>query len=82
VDSAGRNPIGGEGVATVKATVNGETHELPDGMTVADLLARVGAPASGIAVARNSSVVRRDEYGNQMIADGDTIEIIKAVAGG
>ncbi len=82
MDSAGGNPNGGEGVATVKATVNGETHELPDGLTVADLLARVGAPTSGVAVARNSSIVRRDQYGNQMIADGDTIEIIKAVAGG
>ena len=82
MDSAGGNGTGGEGLSTVKATVNGETHELPEGMTVADLLARVGAPASGIAVARNASVVRRDQYGNQTIADGDTIEIIKAVAGG
>jgi sulfur carrier protein len=82
MDRAGGNGDSGEADRPVKATVNGETHELPDGMTVADLLARVGASPTGIAVARNSSVVRRSEYQNQTIADGDTIEIIKAVAGG
>ncbi len=51
-------------------------------MTVAALLESVGAPRSGIAVARNDRVVRRAEYETQQIADGDTIEIIKAVAGG
>jgi thiamine biosynthesis protein ThiS len=66
----------------VKATINGESHELPDGITVAALLEEVGAPRSGIAVARNERVVRRAEYETQQIADGDTIEIIKAVAGG
>lgn len=66
----------------MKATINGETRELPDGITVAALLEDVGAPRSGIAVARNERVVRRAEYETQKIADGDTIEIIKAVAGG
>lgn len=66
----------------MKATINGELHEFPDGMTVAALLESVGAPRSGIAVARNDRVVRRAEYETQQIADGDTIEIIKAVAGG
>ena len=66
----------------MKATINGEPRELPDGITVAALLEEVGAPRSGIAVARNERVVRRAEYETQQLADGDTIEIIKAVAGG
>ncbi len=66
----------------MKATINGESHELPDGITVAALLEDLGTPRSGIAVARNERVVRRAEYETQQIADGDTIEIIKAVAGG
>lgn len=82
MDGAGGVRPGGEHRRTVKANVNGETRELPDGLTVAELLARVGAPQSGIAVARNSSVVRRSEYASQIIQDGDAIEIIKAVAGG
>ena len=66
----------------MKATINGETREFPDGTTVAALLEALGAPRSGIAVARNDRVVRRVEYEIQQIADGDTIEIIRAVAGG
>ena len=66
----------------MKATINGETREFPDGTTVAAVLEDLGAPRSGIAVARNERVVRRAEYETQQITDGDTIEIIKAVAGG
>jgi sulfur carrier protein len=66
----------------VKATINGETREFPEGTTVAALLEALGTPRSGIAVAQNDRVVRRAEYETQQIADGDTIEIIKAVAGG
>ena len=66
----------------MKATVNGEMRELPDGTTVAALLETLGAARSGIAVACNERVVRRAEYERQEIRDGDNIEIIKAVAGG
>ena len=66
----------------MKATINGEARELPDGMTVSALLALLGAPRSGIAVARNDEVVRRSEYDTSPVREGDAIEIIKAVAGG
>jgi sulfur carrier protein len=66
----------------VKATVNGELREMPDGATVGSLLEILGTARTGIAVARNDRVVRRGEYDSDRIADGDRIEIIKAVAGG
>ena len=66
----------------MRVTVNGDPKELPDGLTVASLLTLLGTPQSGIAVARNERVVRRGEYGEHPVAEGDRIEIIKAVAGG
>jgi sulfur carrier protein len=69
-------------VLGVKITINGETRELADGTTVAALLDAIGAPRAGIAVARNVRVVRRAEYATHVLMDGDSIEIIKAVAGG
>ncbi len=66
----------------MKATINGEARELPDDLTVGALLEHLGAPRTGIAVARNDRVVRRVEYDTRAIEDGDRIEIIKAVAGG
>jgi sulfur carrier protein len=66
----------------VRATINGETRELPIGTTIAVLLEQLGVMRSGIAVAKNNRVVRRAEYESSTIADGDAVEIIKAVAGG
>jgi sulfur carrier protein len=66
----------------VKASINGEPHELPEGLTVAELLERVQAPERGIAVAKNDRVVRRSAFAAERIKDGDRIEIIRAVAGG
>jgi len=66
----------------VRATINGDPRDLPEGITVAALLELLGAPRSGIAVARNDRVVRRSEYETFPVSDGDAIEIIKAVAGG
>lgn len=66
----------------MKASVNGEEYDLPDGVTVAQLLAHVRAPQRGIAVAKNDCVVRRSAFEEERINEGDRIEIIRAVAGG
>lgn len=66
----------------MKATINGEAHELPSGTTVATLLEQLGVARNGIAVAKNDRVIRRSHYEDSPIEDGDNVEIIKAVAGG
>jgi sulfur carrier protein len=66
----------------MRATVNGEVREIPDGYTVGALLALLGMARAGVAVAQNESVVRRSQFDSRPIADGDRIEIIIAVAGG
>lgn len=66
----------------MRVTVNGEEREVPAGLTVAALLAHIGAPREGVAVAKNDHVVRRAALDQEAIGDGDRIEIIRAVAGG
>jgi sulfur carrier protein len=66
----------------VKASINGEELDLPDGVTVAQLLAHLQAPERGIAVAKNDRVVRRSAFEEERVNEGDRIEIIRAVAGG
>ncbi|MGB8520721.1 MAG: sulfur carrier protein ThiS [Candidatus Tumulicola sp.] len=66
----------------MKATINGEARDLPDGLTVAMLLEMLGTARTGVAVAHNDCVVRRSQYDAVRIGDGDRVEIIKAVAGG
>ncbi len=62
--------------------INGQPADCSDGDTIADLLARRNVPSTGIAVARNDTVVRKALYAETNLQDGDRIEIIHAVAGG
>lgn len=66
----------------MKVIVNGEERDVPDTLTIERLLDDVGVPRSGIAVARNEHVVPRAQYASHALAEGDRIEIIRAVAGG
>jgi sulfur carrier protein len=69
-------------VRRVDTTVNGERRKLPDGATVAALLAELGVAPAGIAVAVNERVVRRGSFESHALREGDAVEIIRAVAGG
>jgi len=62
--------------------VNGVTHEIEAGTTLGELIARLGVRREGIAVARNDDVVACGAVDATALCDGDTIEIIAAVAGG
>lgn len=66
----------------MRAFINGTSRRLADGETLATLLESLGINLDGIAVAVNDAVVPRNAYGSHALADGDRIEIIKAVSGG
>ncbi|MGC8486298.1 MAG: sulfur carrier protein ThiS [Candidatus Baltobacteraceae bacterium] len=67
----------------MKLEINGERREIPAAeATLAEVLSALGIEARGIAVACNDRVVRRGEFARQRIAEGDRIEIVRAVAGG
>jgi thiamine biosynthesis protein ThiS len=62
--------------------VNGVSREVAESTTLGGLIADLGVRREGIAVARNDDVVARAAVDATPLADGDTIEIIAAVAGG
>jgi thiamine biosynthesis protein ThiS len=62
--------------------VTDETCALPDGATVADLVATLGLGARRIAVEVNRMVVARAEYPSTTLRDGDAVEVIHFVGGG
>ena len=59
-------------------TINGATTE-SSAATVGELL---GPLPPGYAVALNGEVVPRGEHGSRVLADGDVVEVVTAVAGG
>jgi sulfur carrier protein len=66
----------------MKATVNGAVRDLPEGVTLGELLVELGIPRVGVAVAVNETVVRGTSVDAHRLRDGDAVEIIRAVAGG
>ena len=61
---------------------NGAAIELGDGATVVDLLERLGLGARWVVVERNGEPVERARMATTTLADGDRVELVRAVAGG
>jgi sulfur carrier protein len=55
---------------------------LEDGATVSDLLQQLGWGKRTVAVEHNGEALLRSEHPSIVLRDGDTLEIVKAVAGG
>jgi sulfur carrier protein len=67
----------------MQLTINGETREVEDIRTLAQLIASLELPGvEGIAVAVNDTVVPRSRWDATALASGDRIEVIHAVQGG
>ncbi|HYX42676.1 MAG TPA: sulfur carrier protein ThiS [Pyrinomonadaceae bacterium] len=66
----------------MRVQVNGETHELTEGLTLAGLIALLKLAPERLAVERNREVVRRARWAETEIAEGDQIEIVHFVGGG
>ena len=63
--------------------VNGDEMEIEDGTTVDGLLQLLGlATRRVIVVERNGEPVARRETATTVLADGDRLELVRAVAGG
>ncbi|MDS1114194.1 sulfur carrier protein ThiS [Gordonia westfalica] len=63
-------------------TVNGENLDIGDDVSVRDVVARLGLPDRGIAVAVDGAVVPRGRWSEHTMAAGAVVEIVTAVQGG
>jgi len=66
----------------MQVKLNGEPREIPDGLTVAGLLAHLGVKAPRVAVEVNEAVVTKERYEACEIRAGDAVEIVAFVGGG
>ena len=68
----------------VELTVNGEARHADPETTVAELMEQMGfdPAARGVAVAVNGAVVPNPSWNKKQLAEGDVVEIIRAVQGG
>lgn len=62
--------------------INGEKKRLAEELNLAELLRHFDLPSERVAVELNREVVRKKDWENIKISDGDKLEVIHFVGGG
>ncbi len=62
--------------------LNGESHALEDGATVAALIEQLGLTGQRLAVEVNGEIVPRGEHSTHVLCEGDRVEVVRAIGGG
>ncbi|HEX2040114.1 MAG TPA: sulfur carrier protein ThiS [Acidimicrobiales bacterium] len=66
----------------MQVIANGRPVDVPDGATVEELLATLGLGGRWVLVERNGEPVARAALATTALAEGDRLELVRAVAGG
>jgi len=66
----------------MKILLNGETTEVGEAKTIADLIGCYQLPPQSILVEHNGLTLHQYEWSARPLAEGDRIEFIRVVAGG
>jgi thiamine biosynthesis protein ThiS len=63
-------------------TINGERREIPDGLSVVDLLEHLGVRRERVAIERNLDILPRAHWQETRVEPNDRYEIVHFVGGG
>lgn len=74
--------LGPGSLRRVKISLNGESVDVPEAKTIAELVDRYQLPPQSTLVEHNGFAVHRHEWAARSLADGDRVEFIRVVAGG
>ena len=66
----------------MRLVVNGDAREVPDGTSLVQLLTDLGLRVGAVVVEHNGIALLRSEVESAQLADGDRLELVRAVAGG
>lgn len=66
----------------MKISLNGESVDVPEAKTIAELVDRYQLPPQSILVEHNGFALHRHEWAARSLAEGDCVEFIRVVAGG
>lgn len=67
---------------TVRIRANGKPYEVAEGTTVAAFVRSRGLDPRFVVVERNGEPLERERYEEVVLAEGDRLELVRAVAGG
>ena len=66
----------------ISISINGAPRQLESAISIADLVCEMGLEGKRIAIERNGEIAPRSQFSQQMLQDGDKLEIVVAVGGG
>ena len=66
----------------IRITLNGATRDLPASLSFEQLLDELALSGKRLAIERNGEIVPRSRFGDEILAEGDRIEVVMAVGGG
>jgi sulfur carrier protein len=66
----------------VQLTVNGRPAEVAEGTSLPALVESLGLRVGSVVVEHNGTALLRSELAAATLADGDRLELVRAVAGG
>lgn len=66
----------------MKLVINGEERSFGDHLTLAVLVEQLGLKADRVAIELNRNIVRRDDWAQTALHDGDRLEVVHFVGGG
>ncbi|MBX7055641.1 MAG: sulfur carrier protein ThiS [Pyrinomonadaceae bacterium] len=69
-------------MANITVYLNGEARQVPAETDLVQLLDQLSLPHQRVAIELNRSVVRRADWPETTVSDGDRIEVVHFVGGG
>ncbi|GIV07601.1 MAG: thiamine biosynthesis protein ThiS [Fimbriimonadales bacterium] len=66
----------------MQVRINGKERELPEPITLLQLLQERGVDPRTVVVEYNFGILPRERYGEIVLRDGDNLEIVQMTAGG
>jgi sulfur carrier protein len=63
-------------------TVNGEKQRVPEGQSVARLLALLNLPQERVAVELNKEIIRKRDWDATIVGANSQVEVVEFVGGG
>ena len=69
-------------LAPMLVTINGAVREIPEGLTLRDLVVHLGLVDGPVAIEVNKAIVPRARHAEEMVRGGDVIEMVHFVGGG
>jgi sulfur carrier protein len=66
----------------ISVCINGAQQTFGQPVSIADLIVSMELTGKRIAIERNGEIVPRSQFAQQLLADGDKLEVVVAVGGG